>query len=176
MSSSRRYFDDVAAIRVTRRDQGGHGPPRFLAYADILCFERQCPKQNTIAWLKSKHLSPLKFWAVYAAGRCRRKTKRGALGRAKTSLVKRGNLIKSVREHTHAEFLGKMGRHKLARTYRKQSRATKTPIRKMLHPIWTFTALNELQHLSICDVWAISSRRFTQNSQPLQLGDMFIGF
>jgi len=40
----------------------------FLAYLVILCFERRCPKQNTVARLKSKFLAPTKkyFWAGYA--------------------------------------------------------------------------------------------------------------
>jgi len=29
------------------------------AYLGILCFEKQCPKQNTVAHLKSKFLAPL---------------------------------------------------------------------------------------------------------------------
>jgi len=38
----------------------GHGP-KFLAYLVILCSERQCPKQNTVARLKSKYLAPQKI-------------------------------------------------------------------------------------------------------------------
>ena len=33
--------------------------PKFLAFLVILCFERQCPKQNTVARLKSTDLFPL---------------------------------------------------------------------------------------------------------------------
>jgi len=46
-----------------RRSQGGHGaiPPQFLKYLVILCFERRCPKQNTVASLKSNIRHP-NFW------------------------------------------------------------------------------------------------------------------
>jgi len=33
-------------------------PLKFLAYLVVLCFERRCPKQNTVAHLKSKYLAP----------------------------------------------------------------------------------------------------------------------
>ena len=45
---------------------------QILAYLIILCFERRCPKQNTVARLKSKilpltnFLAPPKIWADYA--------------------------------------------------------------------------------------------------------------
>jgi len=43
----------VSAHCWHRRSQGAM-PPKFLANLVILCFERQCPKQNTAASLKSK--------------------------------------------------------------------------------------------------------------------------
>jgi len=47
-------------------------PVNFLAYFVILCFERFCLKQNTVARLKSNNLATKKFsWFCYcvAAGR-----------------------------------------------------------------------------------------------------------
>jgi len=41
-------------------EQGSHAP-KFLAYLVVLCFEKRCPKQNTVARLKSKYLSQKKF-------------------------------------------------------------------------------------------------------------------
>ena len=35
-------------------------PSKFLAYLVILCFDRQCPEQNTVAPFKSKYLAPQK--------------------------------------------------------------------------------------------------------------------
>jgi len=32
----------------------------------MLCFERLCPKQNTVSRLKSKYLLPPEIWAGYA--------------------------------------------------------------------------------------------------------------
>jgi len=51
-----------------RRSQGGKGvmPPKFLEYFVILCFESRCPKQNTVARLKSNDLAPPTIWAGYA--------------------------------------------------------------------------------------------------------------
>jgi len=40
-------------------------PPTFLEYLVILRFERRYPKQNTVASLKSKFLSPPIFLAGY---------------------------------------------------------------------------------------------------------------
>jgi len=39
----------------------GPCPPKFLEYLVILCLERQYPKQNTVARLKSNILSPPTF-------------------------------------------------------------------------------------------------------------------
>jgi len=49
---------------------GGKGAmtPKFLAYLVILCFERRCPKHNTVARLKSKDFPPNKLWTGYAKG------------------------------------------------------------------------------------------------------------
>jgi len=54
-----------------RRSQGGHAPSKFLAYLVILCFDRQCLEQNTVAHLNSKYLVPLKVFALagYATAR-----------------------------------------------------------------------------------------------------------
>jgi len=41
-------------------------PPKFLAYLVILCFDRQCPEQNTVARLKSKYLASRKNLACTA--------------------------------------------------------------------------------------------------------------
>jgi len=38
------------------------GTTKYLAYLVILCFERWCPKQTTVARLKVKILSPKNFW------------------------------------------------------------------------------------------------------------------
>jgi len=54
----------VSSIGVAR---GGH-TPQFLEYLVILCFERWYPKENTVASIKSKLLTPSKFWADYATG------------------------------------------------------------------------------------------------------------
>jgi len=35
--------------------------PKFLAYLVVLCIKRRCPKQNTVAHLKSKYLPPKIF-------------------------------------------------------------------------------------------------------------------
>jgi len=51
-----------------RRSQERHGPSKFLEKLVILCFERQCSKQNTAVRLKSRHLAPQIFWAGYATG------------------------------------------------------------------------------------------------------------
>jgi len=40
--------------------------PKFIACLVILCFERRCRKQNTIARLKSKDLTSTILWAGYA--------------------------------------------------------------------------------------------------------------
>jgi len=55
-----------------RRIQGAKGVmhPKFLAFYIILCFERQCAKQNTVVRLKSKDLPTKNFWAGYATA-CR---------------------------------------------------------------------------------------------------------
>jgi len=42
--------------------------PKFLEYLVILCFERWCSKQNTVACLKLKDLALPKIWAGYATG------------------------------------------------------------------------------------------------------------
>jgi len=42
--------------------KGGIHPKKFLAYLVILCVERRCPKQNSVARLKSKTLSPQKHF------------------------------------------------------------------------------------------------------------------
>jgi len=48
-----------AKLTEHRRSQGRKGPPpKFLAYLVNLCFERQCPKQNAVARLKSKFATP----------------------------------------------------------------------------------------------------------------------
>jgi len=39
---------------------------KLLAYLVVLSFKRQCPKQNTVARLKSKGLAQKRFWAGYA--------------------------------------------------------------------------------------------------------------
>ena len=36
--------------------------PQFLAYLVVLCFEKRCPEQNTVARLKSKYLAPPKIF------------------------------------------------------------------------------------------------------------------
>jgi len=41
-------------------------PPNFLAYIVILCFERRCSKQNTVARLKSNDLARQIISAGYA--------------------------------------------------------------------------------------------------------------
>jgi len=46
----------------------GPWPPKFLAYFVILCFEKRCPKQSSLARLKLKYLPQKKFWAGYAIG------------------------------------------------------------------------------------------------------------
>ena len=51
-------------IGVTRRPREPC-PKNFLAYLVVLCFERRCLKQNTVARLKSKIFAPPKFWAGY---------------------------------------------------------------------------------------------------------------
>ena len=44
-------------VSGTRIDIGkGANFPKFLAFLNILCFERRCRKQNTVARLKSKDL------------------------------------------------------------------------------------------------------------------------
>jgi len=47
----------------------GTRTPPYLNVWHIMSFcayERQCPKQNTVARLKSKDLAPSKFWTGYA--------------------------------------------------------------------------------------------------------------
>jgi len=46
--------------------------PKFLAYIVILCFERRCPKQNSVIRLKSKNFAPhpqilgcLRLWMTF---------------------------------------------------------------------------------------------------------------
>ena len=39
--------------------------PKFLAILVILCFERRCRKQNTVAGLRSKDLPALNLWVGY---------------------------------------------------------------------------------------------------------------
>ena len=47
--------------------QGGKGAisPKFLAFLVILCFERRCRKQNTVARLKTKDLPAPYLWVGY---------------------------------------------------------------------------------------------------------------
>jgi len=52
--------------RRSQEDQRGRGSPKFIAHVVVLCFERQCPKPNTVARLNSKYLAPQKFRAGYA--------------------------------------------------------------------------------------------------------------
>jgi len=40
----------------------GGQAPKFLANLDILCFERRCLKQNTVAHLKWNDLAHPTFW------------------------------------------------------------------------------------------------------------------
>ena len=51
---------------VARQGQRGHVAAKFLAYLVILCFDRQCLEENTVARLKSMSLFPPKFlrWLV----------------------------------------------------------------------------------------------------------------
>jgi len=53
--------------RRSQWDQRGHGSLKFLAHVVVLCFERQCPKPNTVARLNSKYLAPPKIsgWLRY---------------------------------------------------------------------------------------------------------------
>jgi len=56
---------------VNRHGQGEPQGPclsKFPAYLVILCFEKQCPKQNTVACLKSNYLVSSKILAGYTAG------------------------------------------------------------------------------------------------------------
>jgi len=46
------------------RSQGGQAPSKFLAYLVILCFDRQCLEQNTVARLNSKCMGPRKIFAL----------------------------------------------------------------------------------------------------------------
>ena len=57
----------TSMLLLTKGIAGGKGamPPKFLIYLIVLCFERQCPKQNAVARLRSKY-SPTQFWAGYA--------------------------------------------------------------------------------------------------------------
>ena len=52
-------------VYVQRRSHGAKGiiDPKLLAFLAILCFERRCPKQNTVARLKSRYFSQQKFGA-----------------------------------------------------------------------------------------------------------------
>jgi len=47
------FLRDRSTIVVAK----GHTDPKFLVYLVVLCFERWCPKQNTVARLKSKYFS-----------------------------------------------------------------------------------------------------------------------
>jgi len=58
----------AAAIDVARRAKE-ECPPKLVAYLVILCFERRCPKQNTVARLKSIDFPPKKFWTGHATVR-----------------------------------------------------------------------------------------------------------
>jgi len=54
-----------------RRNQGGQGAmpsKNFLAYLLTFCFERRCPKQNTVARIKSNDLAPQKNLGWLAIG------------------------------------------------------------------------------------------------------------
>jgi len=64
-------FENIprAKIGVAREGLRGHGLPKYLACPVILCFEKRCPKQNTVSRLKSNAWSPLTFWAGYATAR-----------------------------------------------------------------------------------------------------------
>ena len=59
----------MQVVLSNRSRKGGLGglPPKFLEDTVILCFERQCPKQNSVIRLKSNILPPLKFlgWLRY---------------------------------------------------------------------------------------------------------------
>ena len=52
--------------RCSQGETMGTCPPKFLAHLVVLCVERQCPKQNTVARLKWSIWPPKKFWAGYA--------------------------------------------------------------------------------------------------------------
>jgi len=56
-------FSRYLSIGVPRGNQG-QCLPTFLAYLVISCFEKRLPRQNTVARLKSKILSPPNFLAL----------------------------------------------------------------------------------------------------------------
>ena len=59
----------VIHVCVARGGQRGHGPPKILGYLVVLCFERRCPKPNTVARFKSQNIWPLPtFRAGYVTG------------------------------------------------------------------------------------------------------------
>jgi len=45
-------------IGLARGVKGANPPKKILALLVVLCFERQCPKPNTVARLKSKYFGP----------------------------------------------------------------------------------------------------------------------
>jgi len=51
MTGLQKYLLPKARYVIQKRSQGGKGPwpPRFLTYLVVLCFERRCPKPNTLA-------------------------------------------------------------------------------------------------------------------------------
>ena len=60
----------VKSVSIHRRSQGGGRrpwPPVFRTYPVVLCFERRCPKPNTVARLNSKYFGSPKFWAGYTS-------------------------------------------------------------------------------------------------------------
>jgi len=72
--NNRLYFERIVlTIGVARGIQGAMSP-NVLAYLAILCFEKRCPRQNTVARLKADILAPTffwypkKFWAGYTTG------------------------------------------------------------------------------------------------------------
>jgi len=46
-------------------------PKKCLTYLVDLCFERRCPKQNTVARLSLTIFPSKKFWAVYVTDHSR---------------------------------------------------------------------------------------------------------
>jgi len=42
-------IQECAYVGLTERAKGCHGPQKLLGYLGILCFEKRCLKQNTVA-------------------------------------------------------------------------------------------------------------------------------